>query len=71
MPLESLSDHNTRRLGVYAHPYFGVKPFPNGIACPNCGNELYDSNPAFMLTSYPPQYRVHCEHCHYSGYRVA
>ncbi len=71
MPLESLEQYNRRRCNAYAHPYYGTGPCLNGIACPKCGNELYDTNPSFILTSYPPQYSVHCEHCHYSGYRIA
>ena len=47
------------------------KPRPNGIACPECGAELWDSNPMVMLTSYPPQMNVCCSACDYRGYRVA
>lgn len=40
-----------------------------GIACPNCGNELYDSSPGLCLTSNPPQYRVFCRVCNWVGTR--
>lgn len=44
-------------------------PRPNGIACPECGEELFDSQPNVVLTSNPPQKNVHCEKCGYKGYR--
>ena len=47
------------------------KPHPNGIACPKCGAELWDSNPMMTLTSNPPKENVHCESCDYRGYRIA
>lgn len=45
-------------------------PRKNGVACPNCGEELYDTNPMITLTSYPAQKTVHCDKCGYKGYRV-
>ena len=44
----------------------------NGIACPRCGAELLDSDPRYVLASYPPQLNIHCtaEGCGYRGYRV-
>lgn len=46
-------------------------PQLNGIACPKCGCELYDTNPNITLTSNPPQKNTHCsnEKCDYKGYR--
>lgn len=44
-------------------------PQPNGIECPNCKEELLDSNPMMTLTSNPPQKNTHCEKCGYKGYR--
>jgi C4-type Zn-finger protein len=45
----------------------------NNIACPNCGEELVDSNPLETLMSFPPQKKIHCikEGCKYSNYRLA
>jgi DNA-directed RNA polymerase subunit RPC12/RpoP len=43
---------------------------PNGIACPECGSELMDSNPMLMLASNPPQLNIHCPKCNYKGYRI-
>lgn len=47
-------------------------PVLNGIACPKCGEELYDSNPMETFTSNPPQKRTKCsnEECDYNGYRI-
>ena len=38
-------------------------------ACPECQHELMDSNPSVCLTSWPPQYMVHCPNCGYTGSR--
>lgn len=45
------------------------KPVKNGCICPNCGEELYDTNPSIILTSHPAQKNVHCNTCNYKGYR--
>jgi len=50
---------------------FDSSPQPNGIACPNCSEELMDSNPMVTLTSHPAQKNVHCSSCDYVGYRIA
>jgi hypothetical protein len=67
--LISLEDHNAGK-----REHFRVhdlnKPVPNGIACPECGEELFDSNPMSILTSIPPKKAVHCEKCKYSGFRL-
>jgi hypothetical protein len=41
----------------------------NGVACPKCGEEMYDTNPNLVLTSNPPKKSVHCK-CGFSGYRT-
>ena len=48
-------------------------PVLNGIACPKCGEELFDTNPNEILTSIPPQKNVGCssKKCDYKGYRIA
>ena len=67
--MKTLKQHNSdarkfyRRMGEDS-------PCKNGIACPKCGKELFDTRPTMMLASDPPQKAVHCE-CGYSGYRVA
>lgn len=37
------------------------------IKCPYCG-EAAEVNTSMVLTSYPPQYGYHCDHCNKHGY---
>ena len=72
MPKEliSLNQHNIERIGI--HYYTNEQlPVRNGIECPNCGEELYDSHPDITLTSNPPQKNIHCSKCDYHGTRLA
>ena len=57
-------DSNTN-LGIYDN-----SPRKNGITCPKCECELFDSSPMELLLSMPPQLQVHCPTCGYKGYRV-
>lgn len=68
--LKSLQEHNTTDIAWNASLYKNT-PQPNGIACPNCSEELMDSNPMVTLTSNPPQKKVCCSSCDYVGYRIA
>ncbi len=70
--LESLDGFNERR--QREHDYARLKQAgirKNGIACPECGSELIDSNPDMTLTSSPPKKSVHCGSCSFMGYRLA
>lgn len=58
--LISLEDHN--KIATYINEKSG-----NGIACPNCGSELFDTGIA--LASNPPQYKISCRQCKYNGTR--
>ena len=66
--LIDLETHNKHKVSLYNTDN---APALNGIACPNCGQELYDSSPNIKLTSNPPQKHIHCESCDYKGYRIA
>lgn len=66
--LKSLENHNAEAISNN-QLYYGNQPKLNGIACPKCGEELFDSNPMITLTSYPAQKNVHCSKCDYVGYR--
>lgn len=66
--LKSLDEHNKQALGIWGPTKLECK-VKNGIACPNCGAELFDSNVFVKLSTHPPQYRVHCESCDYQGTR--
>ena len=67
--LKTLDQHNST--AVYSFDF--NKPEPNGIACPKCSEELYDSLPIMTLMSIPPKKNVVCmkENCGYIGYRIA
>lgn len=72
MSLKSLDDHNKEAADAYSR-WHDNSPRFNGIACPDCGNQLMDSSPNLVLTSIPPQTYVHCPYgnCGYKGTRVA
>jgi DNA-directed RNA polymerase subunit RPC12/RpoP len=65
--LISLAEHDNRLRELYRVKEEGVL---NGIACPECGEELYDSNPTQELESFPPQMEIACVHCNYTGTRL-
>lgn len=69
-PLKPLDQHNREAAAARRRIY---EPHPNGIACPKCGGELWDSDPLRILASNPPQKNVHCpaDGCGWKGYRVA
>jgi hypothetical protein len=67
--LTSLDEHNSNAWSTQVNMYSN-EPRPNGIACPECGNELMDTNPMMTLTSHPAKKNVHCSKCEYKGYRI-
>jgi hypothetical protein len=68
--LKSLEFHNAERINFNYSMYSNLPQF-NGIACPECGEELLDKNPMITLNSNPPKKSVHCSKCTYQGYRIA
>lgn len=68
--LKRLDEHNAHARQMQ-YSLVDNSPRLNGIACPECGEELYDSAPMITLTSFPAQKNVHCSKCDYVGYRVA
>ena len=46
-------------------------PRKNGIACPECGHELQDTDHELLGITNPPQTRVSCSHCIWKGTRLA
>ena len=68
--LKSLEEHNSQQLNAYWRLNSNA-PVLNGIACPDCNEELYDNNPLVTLASYPPKKNVSCIKCGYVGYRIA
>ena len=67
-PLKSLEEHNAE---AHRRHRLATELHANGIACPKCGKELWDSQPMMLLTSYPPQRDIRCPVCNYRGYRLA
>jgi len=68
--MKTLEEHNNIRWNDFNVMQELMKPHANGIACPICGKELWDSNPMITLASYPPQKNVQCPECGYVGYRM-
>ncbi len=64
MTLKTLEEHNNAVL-ERANP----TTRGNGIECPNCKEELFDSSPNIALLSSPLQYQVHCIECNWKGTR--
>jgi hypothetical protein len=58
--LKTLEEHN--KIATQINETGG-----NGIACPNCRSELFDSD-AILLSS-PQQYLTFCRECNYKGSR--
>lgn len=69
--MKTPEQHNQQRMEQRALTRHMNDPHPNGIACPSCKKELWDSRPMVTLTSDPPQKNVHCPDCGYIGYRIA
>jgi len=65
--LKTLDEHNKSR---HLSAWLDAGPKRNGIACPICGKELWDTDPTMTLTNDPPQKTVHCD-CGWTGYRLA
>ena len=55
--LKTLDEHNAANRSKYVNL---SNPIKNGIACPACGDELWDTNPMVTLTSHSAQKNVHC-----------
>lgn len=69
--MKTLDKFNTDRFKHYDSMAKLNQPHPNGIKCPECGKELWDSRPMITLTTSPPRKDIHCPKCGYKGYRLA
>lgn len=67
--MKTLEQHNKERIELHKIQHDN-SPRKNGIACPNCGEELFDSDPMIVLTSCPPQKNIHCKNCNFRGCRI-
>jgi len=67
--MKTLDKHNAEMWKAYSqHRLDGRNP--NGIECPHCRKELFDSSPAAILGSSPPKKDIHCMGCGYIGQRL-
>ena len=70
--MESLERYNSRVFKEYAWKEKALRrrtePRPNGIECPKCKSELYDSFPVVIVASIPSQKQVICLKCNFKGY---
>jgi len=69
--MKTLFEFNKKRYESYQRDENSMKPRPNGIECPECKEELWDSATMCTITSKPPLENVYCPKCGYRGYRLA
>lgn len=67
--LISLVEHDREAFKEFKRS--GGYPKTNGIACPQCGKELVDTDGNILLMSMPPKMRIFCPDCRYRGLRIA
>lgn len=63
--LISLEQHQQRRI-ITNDLLYRTHEAPTDIACPRCGKALW-KDLSVLLTSYPPQSRIWCKDCGWSG----
>ena len=63
--LKNLKEFNRERLDAYYDGLVSTDK-PNGIACPRCGLELYDTH---MVYENPPKIEIWCAGCDFNGRR--
>lgn len=70
--LISINEHNDIRIAFWRDPDSKLS-VPNGIGCPNCGDELVDKTPGLIQFGNPPRIEVRCgtDGCDYRALRVA
>ena len=68
--LKNLAEHNLQASSAQL-AMMDNSPVLNGIACPKCGEEMFDSISMTTLTSMPAQKNVNCSKCDYFGYRIS
>lgn len=67
--MKTLDEHDQERRKYHRINRL-AEPEPNGIACPDCGAELVDTNPTITLMSLPPRKYVSCQ-CGFQSTRIA
>lgn len=71
--LLTLAEHDAARMQQSTFGRDARQPQPNGIACPQCGAELFDSRPNEILTSGIGRKQIACyaQGCGYTWTRIA
>lgn len=62
--MKTIEEHNNDRLRI-------LEKVGTGVQCPQCGDELIETNPGIVFTSYPPKKKVKCLNCKYENYILA
>ena len=68
--MKTLAEHDAEKIESHHKWQRSNQAHANGITCPECGKELWDSPTLVLLTSYPPRIAVRCPACGYSGTRL-
>lgn len=69
--LKTLEEHDKEQIDRHQDLWRKSEPHPNGIECPRCELELWDTTPNVVLMTRPPMVDIHCPACGYKGYRIA
>ena len=51
--MKTLAEHNAEMAALGQNTLDAMKPHPNGIACPKCNKELWDTDPGSILATWP------------------
>ena len=65
MALKNLDEYNKE----FIEKFKRERKCYNGLACPQCGEELRDREPGMFLASNPAQSIVICDGCGFTGKR--
>jgi len=67
--LKNLEEFNAEKYAAH-RATAATEARQNGIACPECGAELWDTYPPVVRVTEPLKTRIHCQECDYWGYRA-
>lgn len=66
--MATLDEYNITETAVFDAKF---TPTLNGILCTDCGVELKDERPGHLVAIDPPQERVKCYGCGFTGHRIS
>ena len=67
MKLKSIDEYNRERMAFISKS----NSEKTGIGCPQCGDEMIESNPNMITCYIPPRKAVQCPTCKYSSSIIA